>query len=297
MGAVPGDRGKSTAEPMVVSFLGVRGSTPCSCPTLARYGGNTSCVAVESPGHDPIVFDLGTGLRQWGRALGSSTAMTIHALVSHLHWDHVQGLPFFAPLFCPDTTLAVYGPPDGEESFAGSFGRFMKPPFVPIEASQLPGEVVFRDLVSAEIGIAGARVRARSVPHVGATNGYRVERGGVSVAYVSDHQEPIGRPDHVDDVVLELCADVDLLIHDAQFTPGELEARRDWGHCTVDYAIEVARQAAARRLVLFHHDPARDDDELDRVAGRAAERGRAVGLASVLVAAEGMKITLGTGID
>ena len=118
----------------------------------------------------------------------------------------------------------------------------------------------------------------------------RIERAGASVAYVPDHQQPVGRPDHVAESVLELCRDVDLLIHDAQYTPDEFEIRSDWGHCTIDYAIEVARQAGARTLVMFHHDPGHGDDEMDRLAAEAAERGAEAGLASVIAATEGLKL-------
>ena len=277
---------------LVVSFHGVRGSTPCCYPELQRYGGNTSCVTVESPGRDPIVFDLGTGLRQWGVALTGSRCSTLHALVSHLHWDHVQGLPFFAPLHAPGTCLNIYGPGEEDETMGEAFGRFMKPPFFPIEPHQLEGEVVFHDVAETEFEIEDARITVRDVPHTGTTNGYRVERGGLSIAYVPDHQQPVDGPDKVAESVLELCRGVDVLIHDAQFTPEEFELRADWGHCTIDYAIEVARQAGARSLVMFHHDPSHDDDALDRLAAEAAERGAAAGLETVIAAAEGMKLAI-----
>ncbi len=279
-------------DPVVISFHGVRGSTPCSCPTLQRYGGNTSCVSVETEGRAPIVFDLGTGLRQWGRQLAQLAGLEIHALVTHLHWDHVQGLPFFLPLHREDATMHVYGPGDDAESMASAFSRFMTPPFFPIRPEELPSTINFHDVVDHDLQIDDAEVMVRPVPHTGYTNGYRVTRSGVSVAYVPDHQEPIGRPDQVDDAVLELCDGVDVLIHDAQFRPDELGDKSDWGHCTVEYAVEVALQAGARSLVLFHHDPSHDDDEVDRMAEAVVERGLAGGLESVMAAAEGMKLTV-----
>ncbi len=279
-------------DPVVVSFHGVRGSTPCSCSTLQRYGGNTSCVSVEQDGQVPIVFDLGTGLRQWGSALADRAGLELHALVTHLHWDHVQGLPFFVPLHRGDTTMHIYGPGEDDESMASAFSRFMAPPFFPICPSDLASTIEFHDITDGDLVIDDAEVMVRPVPHTGYTNGYRVTRSGASVAYVPDHQEPIGRPDEVDDAVLELCAGVDVLIHDAQFRADELGAKSDWGHCTVDYAVEVALQAEVRTLVLFHHDPGHDDTEVDRMTAAAAERGLAGGLESVVAAAEGMKLTL-----
>jgi len=289
--------GEYDEEPFVLAFHGVRGSTPCCSPTVARYGGNTSCVSLETHGRDPIVFDLGTGLRNWGTDLADVDDLTVHSLVTHLHWDHVQGLPFFTPLHRADSTLRVYGPGevDGDDPPVGmkdAFARLMAPPFFPVCCDQLPSTIEFHDVENTTFMIDDAEVMVRPVPHTGVTNGYRVTRNGRSVAYVPDHQEPIGRPDHVDPAVLELCDGVDVLIHDAQFEPAELAMRPNWGHCTAQYAVEVAAQAGARHLVLFHHDPASDDERVDRTTEAMAKLGAARGLESVTAAAEGMKLTL-----
>src|SRR5690606_38630537 len=141
--------------------------------------------------------------------------------------------------------------------------------------------------------LGDAKGTVRQVPHVGATNGYRIEWANASVAYVSDHQEPIGRPDHVDDAVLELCEGVDLLIHDAQYTPEEFEERAHWGHCTVRYAVEVARQSGARRLALFHHDPAHGDGYVDELLHEARGWASELGVDCVFAASEGLRLRLG----
>ena len=279
-------------EQVTVAFHGVRGSTPCSCPSLQRYGGNTSCVTVETETGDPIVLDLGTGLRLWGVGLGDTVPTRVHALVTHLHWDHVQGLPFFGPLQHDDTLLDVYGPGEPGSSFAECFARFMAPPFFPIQPGQLPATVRFHDVVDGEFAVADATVMVRPVPHTGATAGYRITRAGVSIAYVPDHQEPLDRPGHVADSVLELCDGVDVLIHDAQLRRDELERKPDWGHCTPEYAVEVARQSGARRLVLFHHDPAHDDTELDRISRETSEAAAQAGVHDVVAAIEGLKLSL-----
>lgn len=275
-----------------VSFHGVRGSTPCSCPTLRRYGGNTSCVSVEAEGHDPIVFDLGTGMRPWGRSMIADDPVTVHALVTHMHWDHVQGLPFFTPLQSADTSMHVYGPGDGAATMGDTFGKFMAPPYFPIRVSDLPASVAFHDAHHSDFEIDRTTVMARPVPHCGKTNGYRVTRNNVSVAYVPDHQEPLGRPSHVDPAVLELCAGADVLIHDAQFWAHELEAKPDWGHCTPEYALEVAAQAGVRNLVLFHHDPAHNDEDLDEMTTRIESLAADRGVASVICATEGLKLSV-----
>ena len=273
-----------------LAFHGVRGSTPCCCPTLQRYGGNTSCVTIEAEDANPIVLDCGTGLRMFGATLDDGP-INVHVLVTHLHWDHIQGLPFFSPLTHAGTTFDVYGPGEDGESLGESFARFMTPPFFPVETTVFPAEITFRDALDSDFDLDGAQIMARSVPHTGTTAGFRVTRNGVSIAYVPDHQQPVDDPTAVAASVLELCEGVDVLIHDAQYTPEEFSVKADWGHSTPEYAVEVARQAGAKRLVLFHHDPAHDDEMVDDIAARMAERA-ADDPFEVIAAAEGLKITL-----
>lgn len=282
-------------EEFTVNFHGVRGSTPCSCPSLQRYGGNTSCVSLDFGNDEPVVFDLGTGLRQWGGQFDDVEFLTVHALVTHMHWDHVQGMPFFGPLSRPGTTMNIYGPGDDGHSMKESFAQFMSPPLFPVRPDQLAGEVIFHDISQFDFTIGDVSVMARPVPHTGPTNGYRVTRGGKSVAYISDHQQPLDDPWAVHPAVAELCQDADLLIHDAQFTIEEFAHKSDWGHCTVEYAIEVARQCNVKKLVLFHHDPSHTDDDLDDVTRRAQICGERYGI-DILTAAEGMKLTVGDSL-
>ncbi len=141
---------------MNVNFFGVRGSTPCACRELARYGGNTACVALEAPGHDPVVFDLGTGLRFWGETQPQDGSFRGSALVSHLHWDHVQGLPFFVPVLRPGARLDIYGPPPEGMSLEEAFRQFLRPPFFPVEIEALDGEIVFHDLLDDQV-VGGRR--------------------------------------------------------------------------------------------------------------------------------------------
>ena len=278
-----------------MGFFGVRGSTPCFCTENARYGGNTACVALESPGREPILLDLGTGLRPLGHRIEKWGGEPFRgsALVSHLHWDHVQGLPFFVPILELGARLDIYGPrPEGASTLAAAFDVFMRPPYFPVRSDELPGEITFHDLGDEDLAIGDAKVRSRSIPHVGLTNGYRVELDGFSVAYVSDHQEP-DDPDSVDASVIDLCEGVDLLIHDAQFTPDELQERSDWGHCTVGYAVEVAARAGVGTLALFHHDPAHDDEMLDRLLAHAVESAQSRDIGEVIAATEGLTVSFG----
>ena len=275
-----------------VTFFGVRGSTPCPGPSNARYGGNTACVVVERPGSRPIVLDLGTGLRQYGETLPNDGSFSGTALVTHLHWDHVQGLPFFVPILRDGAHIDIYGPrPEDGRTLADAFAGFMRPPYFPVTVEQLPGEIRFHDINDATVHVDGATVTALSVPHVGVTNGYRIDWDGTTVAYLSDHQQPVDDPFAVSDGVLDLCRGADLLVHDAQYTADEFAKKCDWGHCTVEYAVNVARRAEVRRLVLFHHDPAHDDDTLDCLV--AAARRVAGPELEVISAYEGLTVSLG----
>jgi phosphoribosyl 1,2-cyclic phosphodiesterase len=285
---------------LTVTFHGVRGSTPCDGEHLARYGGNTSCVALESEGQPPIVFDLGTGLRNYGSVLmaeGRADGFQAAMLLSHLHWDHVQGLPFFVPLHIPGNVVDVYGPRQQDGPLGEVFEGMMRPPYFPIRPDQLEGAVLFHDAGDDDFPVHDAKVRSRWIRHVGPTLGYRVDWHGVTVAYLSDHGQGCGvgqSDDFIPDEVLELCDGVDLLIHDAQHTPAEFEAKRHWGHCTVDYALHVAKESGAHTVALFHHDPAHGDDEVDALELQAKERSAATDGAEVVAAAEGMVLRFPT---
>ena len=276
---------------MQITFYGVRGSTPSPSEANRRYGGNTSTVVLERPASRPIVFDLGTGLRTWAETQPLDGSFRATALVTHIHWDHVQGLPFFPPVDRVGAHLDVYAPVQAEGPLDEVFGDFMRPPYFPVHYTQLRGKIEFRGVSDADFEIGSAKVKVRPVPHVGPTVGYRVDWEGVSVAYVSDHQAPLGL-DTVAESVLELCDGVDLLVHDAQYTPEEFEAKSHWGHCTVDYAILVAKEAGARRLALFHHDPSHGDTFIDQLEASAQDAGRAVGVDEVFAAREGLQLTL-----
>jgi phosphoribosyl 1,2-cyclic phosphodiesterase len=240
------------------------------------------------------MFDLGTGARFFGLTQPNDGSFHGAAMLTHLHWDHIQGLPFFTPVLAPGASLEVHGPrqEDGT-TLEAAVRAFMCPPYFPVELDILPGTFTFTESDREPFEIDDFVVRAVEVPHIGPTLGYRVEHSGVSVAYVSDHQQPGCDSTLVMDDVLELCEGVDVLIHDAQYTTTEFPAKHDWGHCTIEYAVEVAAQAGARSLVLFHHDPGHDDAAVDEILAFASKVGRQRGVPEVIAAYEGLSMQLG----
>ncbi len=279
-----------------VTFHGVRGSTPCHAPELVRYGGNTSCVSLDIAGADPILLDLGTGLRYFGDTLEPGASFIGTCLLSHLHWDHIQGLPFFAPLLQEGSVVTMYGPEqEGDATLRSVFDETICPPLFPVDLSVLPGNIDFVECWESAFTIpAGTQrvdVLSRPIPHVGNTLGYRVTAHGRTVAYLSDHQMPVDGSASMTAGARELCEGADLVIHDAQYTPAEFARKRDWGHCTIEYAVYVAAEAGAKRLALFHHDPSHDDDMLDRLADEAARCGREFGV-EVFAASEGLTVEI-----
>jgi len=269
----------------------VRGSTPCHGDDTRRYGGNTSCVGLEVPGEAPLVFDLGTGLRYCGAKVPETGPFHGTCLLTHMHWDHVQGLPFFVPTLRPDSHFDIYGPiqEDGR-SVREVFEAIIKPPMFPVSVSDLPGSFTFHDVANDDFMIGSLEVRSRLIPHIGNTLGFRVTAGGVSVAYLSDHQMPIDGSHAMTPGARELCEGVDLLIHDAQYTPEEFVKKSTWGHCTIEYALWVAQECGVKTLALFHHDPTRGDDELDAVLDKARTFGHAHGF-DVIAARENQSVS------
>ncbi len=281
---------------MKLTFFGVRGSCPCSSDQQRRYGGNTSCVLVEVEGEPPLILDLGTGLRSLGLYLhpllqADGVPLQATALLTHLHYDHVLGLPFFSPMRDPGAVLDVFGPSQEGGPLHDVLAGMVRPPFFPISMADFRGVLRCEDIDgSADFAVGGIGVKARPVPHIGHTLGFRVEADGRSLAYISDHQAPVDRRT-VDKQVLDLCEDADLVVHDAQYTDDEFVGLAGWGHSTEAYAVRVASEAGARRLMLFHHDPAHSDKQIDRMLTHA--RHVASRQLEVSAASEGMSVNLG----
>jgi phosphoribosyl 1,2-cyclic phosphodiesterase len=260
-----------------LTFCGVRGSTPAPGPDFVRYGGHTSCVAVAHDGAAPtLLLDAGTGVRRVTGLLGGQP-FTGTILLTHLHWDHTQGLPFFRAGDRDDARVTLLLPDqqdgtDAEEVLA----RAMSPPHFPIRPRELRGSWSFGTISPGQLETGGFTVLAREIPHKGGrTLGYRVSDGHSVAAYVTDHcPTALGPgPDGLGEyhpAAVELAAGADVLVHDAQLLAEELAAEAAFGHAAADYVVALARRAGARRVVLFHHRPDRTDDALDQLAQRFA---------------------------
>ena len=288
-------------EQPTVTFFGVRGSSPCDGHRYERYGGNTSSVLLEVPGRSPIAFDLGSGVRDLGDRMlagdvwGGPDGRAIDVLLTHLHWDHIIGMPFFVPAFLPDTRMTVHGPVQPDRTLREAFTGMMQPPYFPITPDEFGAGFGFADVGAERFALGDARVLARWVRHTDPALGFRVDVAGASVTYVSDHGPgcvPSDPDDFVPDDVVELCDGVDLLIHDAQYTKTEYDERPHFGHSSIEYAVHVAAEAGARALALFHHCPSHGDDAIDAMLDHARDLSARRNGPEVFAACEGQRVVL-----
>jgi phosphoribosyl 1,2-cyclic phosphodiesterase len=276
-----------------LNFWGVRGSTPTVDPATWRFGGNTPCLDLVAPDGTQFILDCGTGLRMLGNrwvAEDSVRTAETHIFVTHYHWDHIQGLPFFAPLYVENNEFQFYSFRSkflGRDSLRQVFETQMALPYFPVDFSAMSAKRKFRELEGGESFLVGEnKVTARHLNHPQGCLGFRIETAAGTIAYATDN-EP-GDP-ALEKSLRELAADADIFVNDAQFTPSQLATtKKGWGHSSWKEGVNIAREVGAKTLVLFHHDPDSTDRMVDGLLRDAREE-----FDSVFAASEGMVITLG----
>lgn len=234
---------------------------------MVRYGGNTACVEVRTADERLVILDAGGGIRALGNELGSEKRVDI--LLSHLHMDHVQGLPFFAPLFDPEVETHIWGPISTTRNLRQRLARYLSPPLFPVRIRDLPS-VQFHDVLPSTFDLGPLHVTAELIAHPGVTLGYRLEEDDRTLAYLPDHEPALGNEQFPGEESwtsgFSLADNADVLIHDAQYTDAEYAERVGWGHTSVSQLARFAEMAQNGRVVTFHHDPDHSDEFLDEIS-------------------------------
>jgi len=283
---------------MLITFYGVRGSIASPGPATVKYGGNTSCVHVRTRSGTNLIFDAGTGIRKLGLHMARNTEPLL-MLFSHGHWDHIQGYPFFEPIYQKDRHIVVCQGVDGNASALHSLLEQMDGSNFPVRSDALPSTITVINEVTEYPSQQSFHTRRRTLNHPGGGYGYRIEEDGVSLVYITDNElRPPGKPATSYAEWVEFCQGVDLMIHDAQYDEKDMPAKHGWGHSLIAEVRQLAVDAQVKNLVMYHHDPERTDTELDEIAIESARffktRNSSIGS---FIAAEGLTFDLRARTD
>jgi phosphoribosyl 1,2-cyclic phosphodiesterase len=302
---------------MQITFWGVRGSYPVPGAATVRYGGQTSCVEARSARGDVLIVDAGTGLRALGNKLMREARgpQNYNVLLSHVHWDHIQGLPFFSPAYVPGTRIAVHALLTAADELQQVIGGITRHEFFPMPLEAVPADFEFHQVEpGVEFDLGGFHVTPIALNHPFGSVGYRIDGDGTSWAYVSDtapfdcvlhKQHFLSGPEPLTDAdraalaamrkeLVARLVGVDTVVYDTHFLPEEYERFPHYGHSTPDQALEICVEAKARRLVLYHHAPSHGDDQMDQIAAKYRALGLGAGV-EVVTSCEGMTLTIGNG--
>jgi phosphoribosyl 1,2-cyclic phosphodiesterase len=282
------------AVALTLRFWGTRGSIPSPGPATAGYGGNTPCVGIETAGRR-IIMDAGSGIRPLGtHLLESQLPLDTTIFLTHFHWDHIQGFPFFAPMYRPEARLHVLGPQQDQLDVRSLFAGQMGPIYFPVPFEAISAQMKFEHMNEGTWNAEGISVSALRVRHPSFAVGYRLQAGDCSICYIPDNELIAGRFDLGRDWrarLIRFCGHTDLLIHDAMFTEEEYPSRQGWGHSTFRQTLDLAADAGVKRLLFFHHAPDRTDTALAEIVDRMRDEAGSRGLSLALdAAAEGTEI-------
>ena len=285
------------AMSLSVTFWGTRGTIPVPGPGTARYGGNTPCISLGDTAGHRVILDAGTGLRGLGHALRSTAMRRLDLLLSHVHWDHIQGLPFFPSMYAENQEIHIHGPTPQGASLETVLDRQSDPAVFPVPRAAQLARVTVREIPpGSAMDLPGFRIRTCQLSHPGGALGYRIApaQGGPAVVYLSDNELGPGGagrvPAHWQDDLTAFVRGATLLIHDAMYTPRQAEERAGWGHSSATEAVALAAAADIGHVVLFHHDPDHDDGQIDGLLA-LAQAGAPGGL-TVSAAREGWTLPL-----
>lgn len=271
-----------------LKFWGVRGSIPTPARETLGYGGNTSCLSLTLGPTEQLVLDCGTGIKNFGDSFGPArerAGMRFHIFFTHYHLDHIEGLPFFSPLYDPKSTITFYGPPWAGHHVRDVLQRLVTPPYFPVPLKDVPSRCDYVEVQDEPLTFGDLSIDSLPLNHPNGSRSYRLERGNRRIVFATDHEHGVAA---TDDALVRFSDQADYLIYDATYVPSEYEMlRRGWGHSTWYEGVRVAKAARVKTLVLFHHHPGHTDEELEGVLRAAREE-----LPNVEIAREGTHLPL-----
>ena len=280
--------------PTRIKFWGVRGSIPTPGPQTIRYGGNTSCVEIQFPDIPRFIVDAGSGIRELGKELLQAVdPVKAYIFLSHFHWDHIQGLPFFKPAFKPGNHFILYGCDEPDVDLTKIISMQMNPIYFPVAVEDMGAKVEFRTVMEEAFDVEGVTVQTQFMNHPGYTFGFRFTYNDKTIVYISDNEPYIQPKDEIEEEpsfagtledrferfvddkearLVEFVSNADILIHDTQYFPDEYEQRITWGHSPYTYTVDIAVKGKVKQLILFHHDPDHDDETVDKLTELSRDR-------------------------
>lgn len=269
MNSVDGMNSVKDHERLKLQFLGVRGSIPTPSQACLEAGGNTPCLVLRYGNEPPVIIDAGTGLRTLGQQVkpDAKNVFTATLLLSHFHWDHIQGFPFFPPIYSPHSRLRIVSGCTAAQ-LKENLGQQMRGPYFPVPFDQISAICTYEQLDANGLAIGSLQVTPIELNHPGNATGFRIDSPNGSLVYVSDHEHGDLR---IDKQIVERSKGADLMVYDAHFTPEEYGRYEGWGHSTWKHGAEMAKAASVRRFAMFHHSPSRTDEELAEIVRRCRE--------------------------